>query len=286
MAKTLSMLLSRSSVVPTPASLPPQALSRPVVGVAFVLSVLIFAGWSVLIAASINADNGPGLMAVCRPLGLAGLAYGERFGLGFGLWIAMVFAMMLPGASHMMLGFAARARRAQGHVLMRLLCLLLGYCAVWFWFSALAAFAQLSLADALGKAALPERALGILAGTTIGFAGLYQFTPLKRASLAACRHGFADHVILPVTRRGWGRLGLQQGLYCLSCCAAMMGIMLVAGTMNLFWMLVFAIIMGLEKLCVSDILPKLIGVGLLVSGAALALVSVGTRTVLLYFGLR
>ena len=43
------------------------------------------------------------------------------------------------------------------------------------------------------------------------------------------------------------RLGLQQGLYCLGCCWAMMLLMFAVGVMNVIWMAALGAVMAIEK---------------------------------------
>jgi len=67
-------------------------------------------------------------------------------------------------------------------------------------------------------------------------AGVYQFTPFKRACLNACRSP-AEFLT-----RHWKNgvaggfyLGMASGLYCLGCCWALMLLLFVGGVMNTMW---------------------------------------------------
>jgi predicted metal-binding membrane protein len=44
------------------------------------------------------------------------------------------------------------------------------------------------------------------------------------------------------------RMGVEHGLFCTGCCWALMGLLFVAGVMNIFWIAVISLIVGLEKL--------------------------------------
>ena len=68
------------------------------------------------------------------------------------------------------------------------------------------------------------------------------------------------------TPRGVFRLGLQQGLYCLGCCWAMMAVMFAVGVMNVVWMAALGIVMTLEKIRQRQPLHLWVGVVLIAAG--------------------
>ena len=70
-------------------------------------------------------------------------------------------------------------------------------------------------------------------------------TPASRN--ARSRFRFSSR-IGQTTPRGVFRLGVQQGLYCLGCCWAMMLVMFAVGVMNVIWMAALGIVMTLEKI--------------------------------------
>ena len=83
---------------------------------------------------------------------------------------------------------------------------------------------------------LAERPWLIEAGV-LALAGGYQLVPLKRRSLAACRHPVAPCVSPDaVPRRRVGRLGLRHGLACLGSSWALMLLMFAEGFASLGWM--------------------------------------------------
>jgi predicted metal-binding membrane protein len=276
------------SVFMTQASTSGLPAPRPVRLAMVSLGLLILAGWAALVFEAMRAGEGGLVAAICRPLGLGegGRDALARYGDAVFVWIAMVLAMMLPTAVSMVLAFAERLSGPARQTGLALLSLLAGYCALWVVVAAGASALQMLFDLGLARAALPDRAAAILAGTAIGFAGLYQFSTLKRASLAACRHPFPADQPLPGGPFGAFRLGLRQGIHCLGCCGAMMAMMLVAGTMNLLWMLAFAVIMTVEKLVPDDRLPRAIGGVMLALGAVLAVSSVGWATVLAWIAAR
>ena len=57
------------------------------------------------------------------------------------------------------------------------------------------------------------------------------------------------------------RLGLQQGLYCLGCCWAMMLVMFAVGVMNVIWMAALGMVMTIEKIGTGKRFSHAVGVG-------------------------
>ena len=88
-----------------------------------------------------------------------------------------------------------------------------------------------------------------LSVTLLLIAGVFQFSPLKRACLRACRSplGF----LLSDWREGlagaW-HMGVRHGFYCLGCCWALMTLLFVGGAMNLPWIAALASLVAIEKL--------------------------------------
>jgi predicted metal-binding membrane protein len=108
-------------------------------------------------------------------------------------------------------------------------------------------------------------------------AGLYQFSNLKEACLSRCR--------APLTffLERWSpgpqaalKMGGQLGLHCLGCCWALMLLGFVGGTMNLVWMGVATVFMGMEKLPeIGTYLTRPVGYILLVTSAFAAVSAFG-----------
>jgi predicted metal-binding membrane protein len=63
-------------------------------------------------------------------------------------------------------------------------------------------------------------------------------------------------------------IGLRHGLYCVGCCWALMALLFVTGVMNLLWVIVIAVYVGLEKLLPSTVWLSR-GAGLLLCGAGI-----------------
>ena len=180
----------------------------------------------------------------------------------FVMWAFMMAAMMLPSAMPAILFYGRARGGAAGFAT--------GYLLVWFGFSALATLLQWRLLEAaLVTPMMRSASLPLSAGLLI-VAGLYQLTPLKNACLARCRSPFGA-VLAGSARRTSGLLdGVRNGMACLGCCFALMGVLFVVGVMSLPWVLLIAGYVTLEKIAPpSNWLPRAAGVALCASGVFL-----------------
>lgn len=152
------------------------------------------------------------------------------------MWWSMMIAMMLPGSiGH----FRAQARSGE-LVSARMIGYAAGYSLIWLAFSLAATVIQCQ-AETLGllhgmKMWSTDRTFS--AGLLV-FAGLYQFTALKRDALARC--GSAVDNANPV------QAGMVYGANCLRASFALMFLLLVGGVMNLYWVIALAAIVAAEK---------------------------------------
>ena len=132
------------------------------------------------------------------------------------VWVAMMAAMMLPGAVPAVL----RRARVGGGV--RAVPLFIGsYLAVW----AMVGAAVYALYRPHGPAA---------AGAVTIAAGLYEFTPLKRHCRRRCRDSL--------------RSGFGFGLCCAGSSIGLMAMLVALGVMSLTWMSVIAVLILAQKL--------------------------------------
>jgi predicted metal-binding membrane protein len=218
------------------------------------------------------------IAALCRPtFGLAmpdGTWAAGRFSVVALMWAAMVLAMMLPSASPMILTYAEIAETAarKGERIVSPLMIAAGYTVVWLGFAAIATLAQFVLSGAALLDAGMASASGLFSGAVFIGAGLYQFSALKHACLKQCRQPFPFFFAhWQTTARGVFRLGLQQGLYCLGCCWAMMLAMFAVGVMNVIWMAALGMVMALEKIAKGNRLTYVTGAALIALGVAFVL---------------
>jgi predicted metal-binding membrane protein len=166
------------------------------------------------------------------------------------MWAVMMTAMMLPTAAPLILLYAAGARTnaVRGGAARRIYALAAGYLLVWAVFSIGATALQRILASTLVLTPMMEPATPLAAAAVLGFAGLYQLTPLKRVCLRACRSP------LGFMMQGWRdgaagafRLGMRHGAHCLGCCWALMLILFAGGVMNIALIVTLTLWVLIEK---------------------------------------
>jgi predicted metal-binding membrane protein len=137
------------------------------------------------------------------------------FALFVALWVSMMAAMMLPGATPAVL------RRANAGDRVRAVPLFVGsYLAVW----TLVGVVVYVLYGPLGSFA---------AGAVVIAAGLYEFTPLKQH----CRRRCHESV----------RSGFQFGRYCVGSSIGLMLMLVALGVMSVTWMSVIAVLVLAQK---------------------------------------
>jgi predicted metal-binding membrane protein len=191
----------------------------------------------------------------------------------FVMWAVMMIAMMVPSAAPMLLTFLTlnRSRRASGSALAPTGIFLLGYLTVWTAYSAVAALAQ----SVLHKAALVSSAMAlsspVLGGGLLIAAGVFQWSPVKRACLTSCRSPLSFFMSeWREGRLGAFIMGLRHGLYCLGCCWILMALLFVGGVMNLMWVALLALFVLLEKLVPrGELIAGIAGIALVTVGIAL-----------------
>jgi predicted metal-binding membrane protein len=189
----------------------------------------------------------------------------------------MAVAMMLPTAwgliaTYLDIAFPARQKHAS---IPSVAVLIAGYLVIWAGFSGLAAGLQVTLQSlSLGRSAAGS-VDPVFAGALLICAGLYELTPLKAACLSKCRHPFTVLFgrFRPVRGRIF-RLGVEQGLFCLGCCWALMALMLATGVLHIGVMAILAAVMAAQKHHALPRFDKPLGVILIAGGLAL-LVSSG-----------
>ncbi|MHA7882337.1 DUF2182 domain-containing protein [Nitratireductor rhodophyticola] len=265
----------------------------------FALCLAIAASWTVLvlmgvrIAAVDPRAAGPGVallqhipeialpasfetfLSLClAPVG-AGNGWTAFFLLAF-MWFLMAVAMMLPSAAPLLRTYCEIADTAarKGESVVHPVILVAGYLSVWlaasFGFAALALGAFRSFN---GEAFLSPWT-GHAGAIVLAIAGFYQFSALKEACLVKCRNPFATLFGRWSTRpAAIYRLGLQQGLWCLGCCWALMLVMLAVGLMNVFWMALLGVFTLAEKSGHSRVFTRVSGALLLVWALTLLVIS-------------
>ena len=189
------------------------------------------------------------------------------------MWAVMMAAMMLPSAVPMVLAYD---RLDQGSAVGRsgsTAVFVAGYIVVWTAFAVAATGLQwvlhnLTLVNGMGSVSQ-----GWLSGLLLVGAGTFQFSPVKRRSLGACRTpmGFLM-TSWRDGRIGALRMGLHHGTLCFRCCWALMILLFVLGVMNLAWVAVLAIFVLAEKVSRrGEVISVVGGVVMIVWGVAAVL---------------
>ncbi len=173
---------------------------------------------------------------------------GELAGL-FVMWAIMMTAMMVPPAAPVVLLFLSVMRRRHGTPpLLVTAAFVGGYLATWTGFSAVAALAQYGLHAAALMSSDAMRVTPALAGALLIAAGVWQWTPMKRACLTHCRSPL--HFLTTAWReglRGAFAMGARHGLWCVGCCWLLMSLLFVAGVMNLLLLAALSGLVLVEK---------------------------------------
>ena len=185
----------------------------------------------------------------------------------FVMWAVMMAAMMLPGASPMILLYQriAHQRMKRPHLAVSLFAG--GYLLVWTAFSVLATAAQWVLRDVGLVDDMMVSSSTRLSGALLIAAGIYQLSPWKRTCLKHCQAPFA--FIMQHWRGGRSgafAMGLHHGAYCLGCCWLVMALLFVGGVMNLLWIALLAIFVLLEKVLPGIWLANSLGGILMATG--------------------
>lgn len=160
-------------------------------------------------------------------------------------WLVMVVAMMLPASLPTIrdveaaMGMLARQRRA-------LAAFLGAFAVTWTVFGLLAFLGDFVLHHVVDTTPWLAARPWLIEAGVLALAGSYQFVPLKRRALGACRHpgDLAVPASLPDQRAS--RLGLRHGLDCLGSSWALMLVMFAAGFASLWSMAALTALMAYE----------------------------------------
>ena len=169
----------------------------------------------------------------------------------FVMWLSMMVAMMLPATAPTINAFAtiAARRRARRQLYTPTLVFAAGYCLAWAGFSGAAVVFQWQLYRVALLTPTMQNTSPTLAGIALLIAGLYQFTPVKRACLRGCRSPLS--FIITEWREGYAgalTMGMRHGLMCIGCCWALMALMFCISVMDLRWAAALAVYTAAEKL--------------------------------------
>ncbi len=206
----------------------------------------------------------------------------ESFVIFLVTWVVMMAAMMFPSVAPLTLLYAQYTRRlARAWPLLAAL-FVVGYLVVWSAFGVAAYLLVALLVPLIAVIPMVHAAPQAFLGAAIAAAGLYQLTPLKDTCLGHCRSPL--HWIFRGFRpgaRGALRMGLEEGAFCVGCCAGLMVVLLVVGLASVGWMAAVAAVIFIEKvLAPTAAVAKGVGIGLVAFGIAVATVPIVAHLVL------
>lgn len=145
----------------------------------------------------------------------------------------------------------------------------LGYLVIWFGFALAASSLQLMI----GELNLLDAHMGLnksLSASLLITAGMYQFSSLKQRCQSEClapMQFFLRHWRDGVS--GGLKMGLRHGVTCVGCCWALMLLAFVGGLTNVWFMVLSAAVMAVEKFpMIGRRLTAPLGVLIIVWGVA------------------
>ena len=159
-------------------------------------------------------------------------------------WVAMMAAMMLPAATPVVRLYA---RAAALHRVAPTAVFTSGYLLVWCVTGIPAWFLWRAVSIPLMDGQIGAYRAS---GAVLLAAGGYQLTPLKRACLRHCRSPMGVFLRAGsdlATLSGAIRAGATHARYCLGCCIGLMVAVVGAGSMQLWWAVVIAAVIFLER---------------------------------------
>jgi predicted metal-binding membrane protein len=215
---------------------------RPRTRPSLVVPVLIVAAWTAIVVAQLTGALGT---VHPHPPTVGGSPAWVAVPLFLGAWLVMVVAMMLPASLPAIRAIesavAPPARPARVRV-----AFVGTFIVVWLAFGLLAFTGDVGLHWSVDATQWLAARPWLIDVSLLIVAGAYQFTPLKRRSLAACRHSADRASAASITTRDVGRLGLHHGLACLGSAWALMLLMFGEGFASLPWIVALTAVMAYE----------------------------------------
>lgn len=143
-----------------------------------------------------------------------------------GSWAVMVGVGMVPGTLPAARLVGGTRGSLDGVVFV------LGYCTLWLVLGLLGFVVLSPFATPLGE---------IGAGALLAAAAIYELSPLKDACLRRCRSPV--RLLFQPSFAG----GILHGLHCAGCCVFLMALMVGLGLMSIWWALVLAVVVAVQK---------------------------------------
>jgi predicted metal-binding membrane protein len=111
----------------------------------------------------------------------------------------------------------------------------------------------------------------VIEAIVLALAGAYQFVPLKRRALDACRHPGDRYFGSVGSRDGAVGEGLRHGVDCLASSGALMLLMFAAGIADLWWMAALTAARWLEGSSPGRLAASLVGGALIAAAVVVAI---------------
>ena len=196
------------------------------------------------------------------------------FAIFLATWVVMMAAMMFPSVAPVVLVYARYTRQQGGAWALLTALFVTGYLLIWSAVGVAAYVVVVLLVPLVAEIPVVRTAPQVFLGAVIGAGGLYQLTPLKDRCLGHCRsplhwlfRGFKPGAT------GALRMGLEEGVFCVGCCAGLMLVLLAVGLASVGWMAAVAAVIFIEKiLAPSPVIAK--GIAVLLVGFGLAIATI------------
>jgi len=184
----------------------------------------------------------------------------------FWMWVLMTLVMMSTTAVPVLKSLHSITQNATQLIWW---AFVFGYLVIWFGFALVASSLQLMI----GELNLLDAHTGLNKSLSAGLlliAGLYQFSSLKQRCQSEClapMQFFLRHWRDGVS--GGLKMGLRHGVTCVGCCWALMLLAFVGGLTNIWFMVLSAAVMAVEKFpVVGRRLTAPLGVLIIIWGVA------------------
>ena len=234
------------------------------------VALLLLAGlgwwWSAVSAGDMGADD-----AMTGAMPMPSMPVEPQPAMSFAAflvaWVAMMAAMMFPAVVPVVRLYSRAAARGNAAPTVFFVG---GYLTLWTLVGIPAYFAWRRLEQPLMTG---SPWAGRVAGAVAVAAGLYELTPLKSVCLRHCRSPmsfFLRHGKRLDRPAGAFVAGGRHGIFCIGCCWMLMALLVAFGAMHLVWMLVFAVLILVEKAApFGEQFARVTGIALLALGVAL-----------------
>jgi predicted metal-binding membrane protein len=157
-------------------------------------------------------------------------------------WQVMTMAMMLPS----LLSRLLLLKNTQGILWREQVMFIVGYATIWTGFALLAFVGDTFVHQLVRQWWWLYVHSQIIGALTLAFAGIYQWSTLKKRCLRHCMRQATLQNVQEISATAW-RQGLQYGRWCLGSNLAFMLVMFGIGMKSLFVMVIFTLVMLYER---------------------------------------